>query len=294
MKAGAGMVVSPLDGSGSREPASQHSMSVSPVSRPASRPAAIEIPELSPGGTPGTPGAERTTRRNLRSSPYPARGTSQPSTPNLSHTLDGMVIARSQSNTLDDFVLNNLPRSPLSGPSLAAARRHPPGYPSPTAAVAPASPAQRSGGGGGGASASAPSPPRRRDASGGPAPPRHRDAAAEETSEGVQAAATAAASSPASGPASCAASAPLRAGAHRHHGGCGFMEDEVAVHEPNLYAVYDGHGGGEASAIAAAELFEHVLASEGFARGDGVAALLAGLAATPTPTPDPTPSPDPP
>ena len=95
--------------------------------------------------------ATPTTRRNLRSSPYPARGTSQPSTPNLSHTLDGMVIARSQSNTLDDFVLNNLPRSPLSGPSLAAARRHPPGYPSPSASAAPASPAQRSGGGGGGA-----------------------------------------------------------------------------------------------------------------------------------------------
>ena len=28
------------------------------------------------------------------------------------------------------------------------------------------------------------------------------------------------------------------------------MEDEIAVHEPLLYAVYDGHGGGEASAIA--------------------------------------------
>ena len=230
MKA-ASMVVSPLaDGSGWREPASQHSMTVSPVSRPASRPAAIEIPELSPGGTPGTPGAERTTRRNLRSSPYPSRGTSQPSTPNLSHTLDGMVIARSHSTTLDDFVLSNLPRSPLSGPSLAAARRHPPGYPSPSGPVAPvsASPAQRSGG----ASASSASPPRRRDASGGTPPPWRR-ATSEETLEGVQAAAAAAASIPASPPASVqqpsgAASAPLRAGAHRHHGGCGFMEDEVS------------------------------------------------------------------
>ena len=228
----AAMVVSPLaGGSGWREPASQHSMTVSPVSRPASRPAAIEIPELSPGGTPGTPGAERTTRRNLRSSPYPSRGTSQPSTPNLSHTLDGMVIARSHSTTLDDFVLSNLPRSPLSGPSLAAARRHPPGYPSPSGPVAPtsASPAQR----GRGASASSASPPRRRDASSGTPPPWRREATAEETLEGVQAAAAAAASSPASAPASVqqhsgAAAAPLRAGAHRHHGGCGFMEDEVS------------------------------------------------------------------
>ena len=107
------MAVSPLDGG--------NPMAVSLVARHASRPAAIEIPALSPGPTPGTPGAERTTRRNLRTSPYPARGASQPATPNLSHSLGGMALARSQSSTLDDFVLNSKPRSPLSDPARASA-----------------------------------------------------------------------------------------------------------------------------------------------------------------------------
>ena len=170
-------------------------MAVSPISMPTSRSIAIEIPNVSsPGG-----GAERTTRRNLRSSPYPTTR-SQPSTPNLSHTLDGMVLARSHSSTttLDDFVLN-VPR--------------PSARPSPIASVAFTSPKQRERAARlGGTSTS---------------PARSRDSPPAETSGGVQAAAASATAEESS-----SAPVPPRAGAHRHHGGCGFMEDEVAVHQP--------------------------------------------------------------
>ena len=226
---------------------------VSPDMRATLSPINVSLSPLSP--SPSLGGPDRHLRRSKRASPYHAAATakSQPSTPNLSRQLDGLLLARSVHSTESLDVAASVPNMRAAG--LLA------------------------------------SPPREASA------PHSRAASAYAGSTASLAAASPAAATPAglgSSLLSCSDSSPAsqepltqpapaalpRAGAHRHHGGCPFMEDEVCLHPPHFFAVYDGHGGGAASKLAAEQLHLHVLGSAAFARGDATAALLAGFEAT--------------